>query len=369
MSSHKDLVVVTGASGYLGSWIVVKLLNSGKYKVRGTVREHDNAEKMDPLKKAIEENCKDNYEDLEFASASLGDFVSIKLALKGAKYVIHVASPMPGSNTKDRENTLIKPAIEGNLNVLKACIDSTVEKVVITSSGLTVCDHAAGDGTYGPDTFVEEHKDLDDYSKSKIRAEAAAKEFMEDLGEDQRDFDVMFMHPGGISGAAIVPQRKGDTIELFCNILEGKVSGVPQVYYPMVDVEDTAEAHIKALEKGVHLGRYPLCSDTIKMVEIAKTVKKNYEEIMGHKIPDKEIGKCMVWIGSWFKSDVKNIYYHWNINARLDGTYAKEELGLKDYKTIEQSIVETCEFLIKNKLCKQPKKPKDTEDSKEEAKE
>ena len=51
----KPIVTVTGISGYIGSWVGMMLLKSGKYQVRGTVRSTTNAAKIDPLKKAYGE--------------------------------------------------------------------------------------------------------------------------------------------------------------------------------------------------------------------------------------------------------------------------------------------------------------------------
>uniref|UniRef100_A0A7S3NLI8 3-beta hydroxysteroid dehydrogenase/isomerase domain-containing protein n=1 Tax=Euplotes crassus TaxID=5936 RepID=A0A7S3NLI8_EUPCR len=278
--------------------------------------------------------------------------------MEDVTYVLHLASPMASSTGKDEENEVIKPAIEGNVNVLNACIGSTVQRVVITSSGLTICDHKKGEGVYSHDSFVEEDKSLDAYSKSKIRAEQAAITLVEDLEEKgKRTFDVMFIHPGGISGRPLVPQFKGESIKMFAQILDGQFSRVPKVYYPMVDVQDTAQAHINAIEYGTHLGRYPLANGTYKFKDLCTIMKDKYGP-MGYKASDKELCKTAVFVGSLFSKDVKNIYFHWEIKAELDGEYAKNELHLDDYISAEDSIIDTCDFLIENSFVKEPKKKK-----------
>lgn len=47
------VVVVTGLTGYVGSWTALLAVKSGKYHVRGTVRSKSNAEKLEPLKKSM----------------------------------------------------------------------------------------------------------------------------------------------------------------------------------------------------------------------------------------------------------------------------------------------------------------------------
>lgn len=52
----KPRVLITGITGYLGSQICLSFLENGKFKVRGTVRNVNNKNKIDPLKKAFGEN-------------------------------------------------------------------------------------------------------------------------------------------------------------------------------------------------------------------------------------------------------------------------------------------------------------------------
>ena len=58
-------------------------------------------------------------------------------AVKDMEIVIHVASPFPSGEPEDQQ-TVIKPAVDGTLNVLRACAatDSKVKRVVVTSSGI-----------------------------------------------------------------------------------------------------------------------------------------------------------------------------------------------------------------------------------------
>ncbi|CAI0425664.1 unnamed protein product [Linum tenue] len=116
-------VCVTGAGGFLGSW-VVHLLLSKNYLVRGTVR--------DPLdeKYAHLNQLPNASSNLKLVKADLLDYPSLFSAIQGCSGVFHVASPLPSSPVD-----LIEPAVTGTLNVLKACLEAKVERVVVVSSG------------------------------------------------------------------------------------------------------------------------------------------------------------------------------------------------------------------------------------------
>ena len=99
------------------------------YRVRGTVRSLKDEKKVAPLRK-LHENPK---HELELVEADLLNEQSWFGAVKDCTYVLHTASPFPAAQPKD-ENELIKPALDGTLFVLRACVqDGTkVKRVVLT---------------------------------------------------------------------------------------------------------------------------------------------------------------------------------------------------------------------------------------------
>nr|XP_017245715.1 PREDICTED: cinnamoyl-CoA reductase 1-like [Daucus carota subsp. sativus] len=92
--AQKGTVCVTGAGGYIGSW-VVKTLLSRDYVVHGTVRDPGSAKysHLTKLEKASE--------NLKLVKADLLDTDSLLVAIKGCDGVFHVASPVPATDVKD----------------------------------------------------------------------------------------------------------------------------------------------------------------------------------------------------------------------------------------------------------------------------
>ncbi|KAL4579062.1 hypothetical protein LXL04_015197 [Taraxacum kok-saghyz] len=85
-----EKVCVTGAGGYIASWVIKLLLSKG-YIVHGTVRDPGNEEKNGHLKKL--ENA---GERLHLSKADLFDYEGLCAAFAGCNGVLHIASPVPG---------------------------------------------------------------------------------------------------------------------------------------------------------------------------------------------------------------------------------------------------------------------------------
>lgn len=72
-------VLITGITGYLGSHVTLQALRSGKYRVRGSIRNKDDPKKIEFLK----EMFKEELENIELVSVDLMDANSLKEAVKG----------------------------------------------------------------------------------------------------------------------------------------------------------------------------------------------------------------------------------------------------------------------------------------------
>ena len=128
MAEEKPLVTITGISGYIGSWVTLYFLQDGGFRVRGTVRDKNNAAKLEPLKRAFGEEL---YNRLELVEADLLNEQSMIDACAGSTYIVHVASPFFFSSNEDE---LVKPAVDGTMGAMKAAQAAGVRRIVVTSS-------------------------------------------------------------------------------------------------------------------------------------------------------------------------------------------------------------------------------------------
>ncbi len=175
MAEHQPAettVLVTGASGFIGLHCVRELLENG-YRVRGTVRSLAREPK---LRAALAKHV--DTSKFELVTADLMHDDGWAEAMRGCRYVWHVASPVPNAPPK-HEDDLIIPAREGTLRVLRAASEAGVERVVLTSSIAAVSEGYPRDPSrvFNEDDWSILDGEVSAYDKSKTLAERAAWDF------------------------------------------------------------------------------------------------------------------------------------------------------------------------------------------------
>ncbi|KAK8693358.1 hypothetical protein V6N13_070943 [Hibiscus sabdariffa] len=195
MNASEKVVCVTGASGYVASWLVKFLLNLG-YTVRATVRDPNDPKKIEHLVSL--DGAKERLHLFKADLLEEGCFDSI---VDGCQGVFHTASPVIFSST-DPQAELIDPAIKGTLDVLKSCAKiPTIRRVVLTASIVSVL---YNENPLTPDVVVDETwfsdssfcvKNKHWYMASKTLAEEAAWKFAKENG-----IDLVVLNPGFMFG-------------------------------------------------------------------------------------------------------------------------------------------------------------------------
>ncbi|XP_021296592.1 cinnamoyl-CoA reductase 1-like [Herrania umbratica] len=267
MSGAEKVVCVTGASGFIASWLVKLLLQRG-YTVKATVRDPNDPKKTQHLLSL--EGAK---ERLHLFKAELVDEGCFDSIVDGCQGVFHAASPVFLS-AADPQAEIIGPAVKGTLNVLKSCAKvASIKRVVITSSLASVVHNGR---PLTPDVVVDETWFSDPvlceegkrwYMLSKTLAEQAAWRFAKDTG-----IDVVTIHPGMVFGPLLQPALNSSS-EVILNLTKGEHS-FPSPTCAFIDVRDVAYAHIQAFEVPSACGRYCLVERSVPYSEVQKTLSE-----------------------------------------------------------------------------------------------
>lgn len=237
MAEQRTLVLVTGGTGYLGSWCVATLLQQG-YAVRTTVRSLSKADQV----RAAVTSVVDPADHLTFAAADLTSDEGWADAMAGVDAVLHVASPLGGDGRQD-DDAIIGPAVDGTVRVLRAACDAGVRRVVVTSSGAAATPTPKGDVVIDDRLWTDpDEPGLTAYRKSKVLAEKAAWAFAKDCP----DLEFTTVLPGAIFGPAL-PGMSRSSLEIIDRMVQGDMPAVPKVEMAVVDVRDLADLHVRAM--------------------------------------------------------------------------------------------------------------------------
>ncbi|KAG8388990.1 hypothetical protein BUALT_Bualt02G0182900 [Buddleja alternifolia] len=200
MSVATKTVCVTGASGYIASWLVKFLLQRG-YTVKASVRDTNDPKRTQHLLA-----LGGAKERLHLIKANLMEEGSFDAVVDGCDGVFHTASPFYHA-TSDTQAELIDPALKGTLNVLGSCAKSpSIKRVVLTSSIAAV---AYNGKPRTPEVVVDETwwsnpevlKQMQQwYVLSKTLAEDAAWKFVKDRG-----IDLVTINPAMVIGPLLQP--------------------------------------------------------------------------------------------------------------------------------------------------------------------
>jgi nucleoside-diphosphate-sugar epimerase len=338
-------VMVTGGTGYIGSWVVKDLLDKG-YNVRMTVRDKSNRSKYEQLALMAEKS----KGKLEIWEANLLNEGSFDEAAKGANAVIHVASPFT-LKFNNAQKELLDPALLGTRNVLNAATKSgTVKKVVLTSSAAAIYGDSADMHELGLDKFTEEHfnstssADHQPYSYSKIIAEKEAWK----LFKLQDQWKLVVINPSFVIGPVLFPTSESESLVRVREILIGKMfPGAPDLHFGFVDVRDVANAHILALEKKIS-GRFILAERTMDFLELSKIIKKNYGN--KYKVPLMKAPKFLfMLIAPLFGATRKFVKRNVGFPIRFNTNRSKTILGL-NYRDMEDTVKHMVESMNEHKI-------------------
>ncbi len=335
-----DLVLVSGASGYVAGHCILWLLNDG-YRVRGTLRSLQRAAEVQRwLTKA--RGGIDPGDALSFVEAELTAPKGWDAAMAGVRYVLHVASPIPSSMPKHPDD-LIVPAREGTLNVMRAASRSSVERVVQTSSSSAILYGRDDPNSHlfsAADWTDPDHKDNVPYTRSKTIAEKAT---WAELPKLPRPLEWVAINPGLVLGP-VLDKDSSASVQIVAKFLKGEFPGLPRFGYAVVDVRDIADLEVRAMTAPQAAGqRYIGSGAFISMSDIAHVLKDRLGD-KAKKVPTRKLPDWLVRFVGLFDSEVRGQLFELGKVRRLSSAKAEKELAWS-FRPVEETIIDTATSL------------------------
>ncbi len=328
------LVCVTGATGYVGAYVVKELLARG-YRVRATVRDPSDTRKaahLTALPRAAEA--------LELAAGDLERQGSFDQALRGCDLVVHTASAVTLA-AKDPQREIVDVAVNGAKNVLSAAVRAKVSRVVLTSSVAAVAGedrplcHLFTEADWNETATVKS----DAYGLSKVLAERAGREIARDAG-----LTMVSILPSLVLGPVMTAQHLRTSPAVLFEIMSGKWPGVPDLHFQIVDVRDLAVAHVRALEVERPAERYLCSNDAVGLRLMGAEIKMAFPEA---KVPSLALPDALMYATALFDKRLTVGFLHRNLGhaPRFDNQRMREGLGVEP-RPVRQSVLDTARSIL-----------------------
>ena len=237
-----SLTVITGGAGFIGSHLVENLRNRGE-RIRVVERPGADTSHLPP--------------EIEMVRADIRDRQAIAKALEGARYVYHLAAN-PNLWVRDRAEFDAVNHI-GTVNVLDAAFEGGAERVLHTSTeSILTC--ARQSGPIAEDVEVTLADAVGPYCRSKLLAENAA------MARARAGKHVVIVNPTMPVG----PGDRGPSppTRLIRDFCLGRLPALMNCTLNIVDVRDTAEGLVRAMERGEPGRRYLIGGENLTLASM-----------------------------------------------------------------------------------------------------
>jgi dihydroflavonol-4-reductase len=247
------MILVTGASGFIGSAVVRHLVKAG-HQVRALVRSTSSRINLAGL-------------PAEIVEGDLRDVESLIRAMAGIRYVFHVAPDyrLWARNPQD----IVRTNVEGTRNLMNAALRAGVERTVYTSSVATL--KARPDGKASDETFrLEAQSAVGAYKYSKVVAER----LVETMVAEQK-LAAIIVNPSTPIGPGDV--RPTPTGRVIVEAAAGRMPAYVDTGLNLVHVDDVAAGHLAALQSGRIGERYILGGQDVLLGDMLREIARQVE--------------------------------------------------------------------------------------------
>jgi dihydroflavonol-4-reductase len=267
----EDTTLLTGATGFVGS-AVARVLAARGHRLRLLVRPTSDRRNLSGIQ-------------AELALGDLTDAASLARAASGCRYVFHVAADyrlwVPDAEAMLRAN------VDGTLAMMRAAQAAGVERIVYCSS-VAALGRPQNGSPADEGTPVDEADFISTYKRSKFLAERAVM----DLVQHERLPAVVVNPAAPVGPRDIKPTPTGKMIR---DAAAGRVPAYIDTGLNIVHVDDVAEGHALALERGQVGERYILGGENLLLKDLLALVA----EVAGRRPPRIELPEALVWPAAW----------------------------------------------------------------------
>lgn len=323
------MIVVTGATGFLGSELVRQLLDSGK-PVRALKRETS----------VIPEILKGRA--IEWVDADILNYFSLEDAFEGAHVVYHCAAFI-SFDPADKKK-LQKINVEGTANVVNVCLQKGIRKLVHVSSVAAIGEPKPGNPATENDHWKFDNRQHD-YSVSKYESE------MEVWRSIAEGLNAVIVNPSLIIGKNAGNKGSGQLFETVSKGLKFYTRGS----CGLVDVEDVAKSMIGLMESDISAERFLINAENWSYNRLFTETARQ----LGIKPPATEAKPWMMaiaWRAAGLVSLLTGKHFSLTKNTARSALKKHEYVNEKiksaigiEFKPIKQTIHEICETLKENR--------------------
>jgi dihydroflavonol-4-reductase len=264
-SALSSTILVTGASGFLGSAIAAALRARG-HAVRVLARASSPRTNLNPTDVVCE--------------GDLRDRASLAAALKGARYLFHAAADYR-LWARDPEE-IRRSNVEGTRLIMEEALSAGVERIVYTSSVATLKLIEGGFAT--EDRPLAEGEGIGAYKRSKVAAERLVEAMI------QRDgLPAVIVNPSTPIGPRDV--RPTPTGRIIVEAASGRMPAFVETGLNLAHVDDVAAGHLAALDRGGIGERYILGGDNVFLADILADIAR----LVGRQPPTVKLPRTLLY--------------------------------------------------------------------------
>jgi dihydroflavonol-4-reductase len=243
-------VLITGATGFVGSALVRAFLGAG-YSVRALIRSSSPPQNLAGL-------------DVEAILGDLCDPAAVARAVAGVTCVAHAAADYR-IWTRDPA-AMLRTNVDGTRTVMRAALSAGVERVVYTSSVATLALSANGSAA-DEASPLDESAAVGPYKRSKVIAERLVEELVR-----REALPAVIVNPSTPIGPRDI--RPTPTGRIILAAASGRMPAFVDTGLNLVHVDDVASGHVAALERGRLGERYVLGGENVLLADMLRDIAR-----------------------------------------------------------------------------------------------